>query len=372
MRILRPGTEQELAEALAAAAAAGSAVEIRGAGSKRRMGGPAAEAEAVVETTGLAKVRQYDPRDLTISVEAGMRWQELCALLDEHRQMVPLDPPCAAEATVGGVAATNSCGPRRRQYGAARDMVIGMRYATVEGMVADTGGMVVKNVAGLDIHKALIGSFGTLAAITAVNFKLAPKPEHTRTYVLSFPSAGAAADRRDAILRGYLQPAALDALNPAAAALAGLEGFCLLLRAGGPEPLLRRYDRELEGAERLEGEAETGLWRKVEEFAPSQPFVVRVGHPIAALREVLEAAPGPCVCRAGTGISYLGFDESARAVQWMLAPERASWARLLEWASAPAEIYWPDPGPELDWMKKIKAAFDPKGLLNRGRLYGRI
>lgn len=372
MRILRPADEKELAEALAAAAAAGETVEIRGAGTKRRMGGPAADAAAVLETGGLNRVRQYDPRDLTISVEAGLRWKELERLLDGHGQMVPLDPPCAGEATVGGVVAANCAGPRRRQYGAARDMVIGMRYATVEGALADTGGMVVKNVAGLDIHKALVGSFGTLAAITAVNFKLAPKPERTRSWVLACASAEEAAGRRDAILRGVLQPAALDVLNPAAAALAGLEGYCVLVRAGGPEALLGRYDRELAGAERLEGEAEARLWRAVEEFAPSQPFVVRAGHPLAALREVLESAPGPCVCRAGTGISYLGFAEAAAAVRWMLDPGRSGWSRLLEWSSGPAELYWPDPGPELEWMKKIKAAFDPKGVLNPGRLYGRI
>jgi glycolate oxidase FAD binding subunit len=372
MRILRPADEKELAESLAAAAAAAEIVKIRGAGTKRRMGGPAAEAAVVVETLALERVRQYDPRDLTISVEAGMRWADLGKLLDEHRQMVPLDPPCADQATVGGVVAANCAGPRRRLYGAARDMVIGMRYATAEGAVADSGGMVVKNVAGLDIHKALIGSFGTLAAITAVNFKLAPKPERSRTWAMMFATAAEAAAQRDAILRGVLQPSALEVLNPAAARLAGLEGFCLLVRAGGPEALIARYDRELAGADGLEGEAEARLWRAVEEFAPSQQFVVRVGHPLSALREVLESAPGPCVCRAATGISYLSFDEAAAAVRWMLDPQRAAWSRLLEWSSGPAEIYWPDPGPELEWMRKIKAVFDPKGLLNPGRLYGRI
>ncbi|GIU73416.1 MAG: FAD-linked oxidase [Bryobacteraceae bacterium] len=372
MRLLQPASEKELADALAAAAAAGETVEIRGAGSKRRMGGPAAETAAVLETLALNRVRQYDPRDLTISVEAGMRWAELARLVDEHRQMVPLDPPCADSGTVGGVVAANCAGPRRRQYGAARDMVIGMRYATPEGVVADTGGMVVKNVAGLDIHKALIGSFGTLAAITVVNFKLAPRPELTRTWALGFGSAVEAVAQRDAILRGVLQPSALDVLNPAAAALAGLDGFCVLVRAGGPEPLIRRYDRELAGAQTFDADAEARLWRAVEEFAPSQPYVVRAGHPLADLLPVLESAPGPCVCRAGTGISYLGFSEAAAAVRWMLNPGHARWSRLIEWSSGPAEIYWPDPGPELEWMKKIKAAFDPKGLLNPGRLYGRL
>lgn len=372
MRAVRPANEKELAGALRAAAEAGERVEVRGAGSKRRMGGPVAAADVLIETGGMAGVRQYDPRDLTVSVEAGMKWREFCSLLAEHRQMAPLDPPCAEAGTVGGVVAANLSGPRRRLYGAARDMVIGMRYATVEGTVAQTGGMVVKNVAGLDIHKALVGSFGTLAVITVVNFKLAPQPEKTRSYALVFDSAAELAARRDAVLSGPLQPAALDALNPAAARLAGLDGFCLLARAGGPEALLERYDRELEGARRYEGEPETALWRAVEEFAPSQRFVVRAGHRLSDLRAVLESAPGACVSRAGTGVSRLGFDSAGEAEQWMSDPAHAAWSRLLEWSDGPAGVYWPDPGPELAWMRKLKSAFDPSGILNPGRLYGRI
>lgn len=361
-----------MAEALRAAAGAGGRVEVRGAGSKRRMGGPAAEADVLIETTGMTGVRQYDPRDLTVSVEAGMPWRDFCAMLAGHRQMAPLDPPCAETGTVGGVVAANLSGPRRRLYGSARDMVIGMRYATVDGAVAQTGGMVVKNVAGLDIHKALIGSFGTLAVITAVNFKLAPQPEKTRSYALVFDAAAELAARRDAVLGGPLQPAALDALNPAAARLAGLDGFCLLVRAGGPEALLDRYGRELEGARTFEGEEEASLWRAVEEFAPNQAFVVRVGHRLSDFRAVLEAAPGPCVSRAATGVSWLGFDSADAAQGWMSDPEHSAWNRLLEWSSGPAAVYWPDPGPELEWMQKLKAAFDPSGILNPGRLYGRI
>ncbi len=120
---------------------------------------------------------EYEPRDLTISVEAGLPWREFTSLLAANRQMVPLDPPFAADATVGGVVAANSSGPRRRLYGTARDLVIGMRFATLEGKLVQSGGMVVKNVAGLDMAKLMIGSFGTLAAIAVVNFKLLPAPE---------------------------------------------------------------------------------------------------------------------------------------------------------------------------------------------------
>src|SRR5262249_34365929 len=160
---------------------------------------------------------QYEPRDLTISVGAGLPWGELTRLLADHGQMIPLDPPFGDEATVGGVIAANSSGPRRRLYGTARDVVIGMEFATLEGKLVQTGGMVVKNVAGLDMAKLMIGSFGTLAAITVVNFKLAPMPEVERSFLIAFPSLEAASAARSTILKSQLQPAALDLLNPGAA-----------------------------------------------------------------------------------------------------------------------------------------------------------
>src|SRR3569833_2365954 len=114
----------------------------------------------------------YEPNDLTVSVEAGTRWSELQKTLAKNRQRIALDPPFAADATVGGVVASNTSGPLRKQFGTARDLVIGMQFATLEGKLVRTGGMVVKNVAGLDMGKLMVGSFGTLAVITSVNFRL--------------------------------------------------------------------------------------------------------------------------------------------------------------------------------------------------------
>src|SRR6185295_2657942 len=131
--------------------------------------------------------------------------RELTRMLGENRQMVPLDPPFAATASVGGVVASNSNGPRRRLYGTARDLVIGMQFATLEGKLVNSGGMVVKNVAGRDMGKLMIGSFGTLAAIAVVNFKLAPMPEVESSILLPFPTLEAAGQARSRILQGQLQ-----------------------------------------------------------------------------------------------------------------------------------------------------------------------
>src|SRR5678816_417930 len=145
----------------------------------------------------MKRVLAYEPRDLTISVEAGIRYSDLTRILAQNRQMVPLDPPFSETATIGGIVNANSSGPRRRLYGSARDLVIGMKFATLQGKVVQSGGTVVKNVAGLDMGKLLIGSFGTLAAIGIVNFKLVPMPEVERSFVFAYDTLAAAIAVRD-------------------------------------------------------------------------------------------------------------------------------------------------------------------------------
>src|ERR1017187_3693410 len=181
-----PQTPGELAAALGEAAAHGRTISLAGHDSKRLMAGPTAGAGCGITSAALKRVIEYEPRDLTISVEAGLPWRELTTLTARSRQMAPLDPPFAREATVGGVVASNSSGSRRRLYGTARDLVIGMKFATLEGKMVQSGGMVVKNVAGLDMGKLLIGSFGTLAAIASVNFKLMPMPAAAATLLFAY------------------------------------------------------------------------------------------------------------------------------------------------------------------------------------------
>src|SRR6185503_8908022 len=120
----------------------------------------------------------------------------------------------------------------RRGYGTARDLVIGMEFATLEGKLVRSGGMVVKNVAGLDMGKLMIGSFGTLAAIAVVNFKLLPAPEVERSFLLPFDSLASAIAGRNRILASPLQPAAIDLLNPMAGRTVGNPAWLLAIRAG--------------------------------------------------------------------------------------------------------------------------------------------
>ena len=131
--MIEPGSPEELAQALADSARAGKTIQLGGAGTKTSMAGPVAASDVSISTVAMNRVLQYEPADLTISVGSGMRWTDLSELLAGNGQMIPLDPPFTASATVGGIVAANTSGPRRRLYGSARDVIIGMKFATLEG-----------------------------------------------------------------------------------------------------------------------------------------------------------------------------------------------------------------------------------------------
>ncbi|MFB3826138.1 MAG: FAD-binding oxidoreductase [Bryobacteraceae bacterium] len=382
--MLTPQTPGELAEALGSAGSRKQTVALNGAGSKRRMAGPLPEAEVVISTAGLGGIVQYEPGDLTISVCAGMRWRELVRVLAEKKQMIPLDPPFGEEATVGGVVAANTSGPRRRLYGTARDMVIGMKFALIDGRLAQTGGMVVKNVAGLDMAKLLIGSFGTLAAIAVVNFKVTPKPTRERSFLVAFPDAREADRARMGILKSVLQPEALDVLSPEVSRELGAEGWTLAVQAGGNEAVVSRYERELAAfgdGRAFEGAHETALWRAIVNFVPQyltanpDGAVVRVGCALKDVAAVMEAAGGAAVARGGAGVVYAGFRYLEFASAFAGEAVKRGWRPVIEFAPERQKRnfeLWPSPGEDLEIMKRVKRMFDPEGLLNRGRMYGRI
>jgi glycolate oxidase FAD binding subunit len=340
MPTVRPENPVELAEALHDCASRGEAIRLGGNFSKDRLAGAPSDAGTIVSTSAMTRLLQYEPHDLTISVEAGMKWADLERALAEHRQMIPLDPGWGEESTVGGVVAANLSGPRRRQYGTARDMIIGMRFATLEGKLIDSGGMVVKNVAGLDMAKLMIGSFGTLAAIAVVNFKVFPMPAETRTFEMEFATAAEAFARRDKVLRSVLQPMAMDIVN-------WPPGFRLLMEAGGSAGVLDRFTRELGGARIADGHA----WDEIREFTPRflaanpRGGVVAMAMKLTEMAEAMEKLRVPASARAGSGVIYAHYAENSPAQAW---------------------------NGDFGTMEKVKAMFDPRGLLNRGRLYGRI
>ncbi len=385
MLSVTPASAQELADLVKDAAASSRSISVAGNNSKRLMAGPCVAADIAVSTARLNRVLQYEPNDLTVSVEAGMRWADLQDLLRRRHQMIALDPPFWAHSTVGGVIASNSSGPLRRLFGTARDLVIGMQFAMLDGKLVRVGGMVVKNVAGLDMGKLMIGSFGTLAVISSVNFRLHALPEETHTFLFSFPELEAAIQRRNALLQTVLRPLAIDLLNPPASTRLGRRGYLLAVRASGSRRVLGRYARDLAGSDRLTGANDDSLWTQIREFPADflrrQPggVIVRVSTPLSEVGKLLRLVSGPCVSRAGSGVNYVYLSGGQQIAPLWKQTGECGWAAAVEFAPdevrSTRQLWLPmntqaDTG--FDMMKSIKQMFDPTSLLNRSRLYGRI
>ncbi len=384
MPVITPSSPGELAQVLAESASQTRCVCLFGKNSKRLMGGPIDPAATKVSTVALRRVLDYEPNDLTVSVEAGLPFAELQARLAKNGQMIALDPPFWNDSTVGGVVATNSSGPIRRGFGTARDLIIGMSFATLEGKLIKSGGMVVKNVAGLDMAKLLIGSFGTLAAIATVNFRVHALPEETRTFLFSLPDVDGAIEKRDAVLRSVLQPTAVDLLSPVAATRLGRRGYLLAIRAGGSKAVLDRYGRELDGAEVLTPDTE--FWQQIREFVPEfmkrnpSGAVLRLSTTLAEVSKVLRIASGPAISRAASGVTYICLSSWQPVPAFWKAAQENGWGAAVEFASDEIRLskeLWLQPSTvarenAFDMMKQVKHMFDPANLLNVSRLYGRI
>ena len=308
-----------------------------------------------ISTRKLTRILQYEPRDLTISVEAGVLYADLTGRLAADGLLIPLDPPWSDSVTIGGLISANLNGPRRRLYGTARDLVIGMRFVTVDGALVDTGGMVVKNVAGLDMAKLLIGSYGTLAAISSVNFKLIPLPKQSRTILFEYDSAREAFAQRDKVLKSILPVAALDMLNPPASG----GSWQLALRAVSA---IERYGEAFPGGRDVDCEP---FWKTIQEFTPKylsahpNATVTRYSTTHTALPALMGSLDGPAVARAGNGVVY-GYGAPLAKANYVIEH------------GPPGLDRWPKPGPDFALMQRVKQMLDPKGLLNKGALYGRI
>jgi glycolate oxidase FAD binding subunit len=371
-----------------AAAASSSSVELFGANSKRLMAGPLNPAEVRISTSCMRRILKYEPRDLTISVEAGMPFADLNAELAKNGQMIPLDGPYVDGATVGGMVAANINGARRRLYGTARDLVIGMRFATLDGKLVDTGGMVVKNVAGLDMAKLMIGSFGTLAAIASVNFKLTPRPKVTRTVLFTFDDIRAAMEARTAVIRGVLNPVAVEILNPILSAQLASQfatkGFTLALMFAGNQAVIERSLREagaLGPCRALGNDEEQKFWHAMALLTPrflekfSDGAVVRVSTKLSECAEALGSVETAGHAHAASGVVRAWFSRGDAASRWLASAQQHGWKAVVEFSSGSARrsmTLWPNPGGDFAIMKEVKQMFDPSHLLNRGRLYGQL
>jgi len=370
-------------------------VEIFGFDSKRLMAGPIAPADVRISTSSMKRILKYEPRDLTVSVEAGIPYMELSRELARNGQMIPLAGPYSATASIGGIVAANISESRRRGYGTARDLVIGMEFATLEGKLVRSGGMVVKNVAGLDMGKLMIGSFGTLAAIATVNFKLLPIPNVACTLLFEFEDLKAALAALQAILRAGLNPVAADILNPILVARfdaqIDMKGFVLAMQFAGNTAVIERCCREAgalcadaENVRAFSHEEDESFWTAISQITPKhlekfhEGAVVRISTPLSECGDALSTVETAGHAMAATGIVRAWFSRPDAASRWLNSSIARGWNGVIEFAAdAPGarndrnkHVLWPAPGADFEIMKGVKKMFDPEGLLNRGRLYG--
>ncbi len=213
--IARPASAEEVAEVVRFAAQQNLAVMSCGARTKLSLGNPPSRYDIALDMTALNQIVHYDPGDLTLSADAGTLIAKLNATLLEHNQFLPLLVPWYSLSTIGGTIASGMDSPLRQFYGTARDFLIGAEFIDGTGKLCKSGGRVVKNVTGYDLHKLLIGSLGTIAVITRLNFRTFPAPiAGSRGFVASFQTAEDALALRRSVAQSPLTPLTLDILSP--------------------------------------------------------------------------------------------------------------------------------------------------------------
>jgi glycolate oxidase FAD binding subunit len=266
--IVRPLSANEVAEVVRLAVAEKLAVLPFGSRSKCEMGMPATRYDVAVDMTGLRAIAHYDAGDMTLSVDAGMPLRELEIYLKKNAQFLPLAVPCFESTTAGGAIASGIDSALRRQYGPARDFLIGAEFVDGTGQICKSGGRVVKNVTGYDLHKLMIGSLGTLGVITRLNFRTFPLPAASGGHVASFVGGQGALGYRNAVEKAGLPLADLEVLSPKVAEMilailrrAGEEipatlerdEWCVYSSFEGNEAMVRRISGDLERIAREAG-----------------------------------------------------------------------------------------------------------------------
>ncbi|PYR34526.1 MAG: hypothetical protein DMF93_23355, partial [Acidobacteria bacterium] len=322
---MTPSTPDEVAAALRRAADARQTIAIRGAGTKSDWGRDGARADAILDMRSLNRVLAHEAGDMTATLEAGAALADVNRALAPHRQWLPLDPPFAERATIGGVLATNDSGPLRHRYGTPRDLVIGVQLATTDGVLSKAGGRVVKNVAGYDLGKLVAGSFGSLAAIVSATFKLAPLPAASKTLRADIADAASLARAIGAVMNSALDPIAFEIVSRARAAGSR---FGLLIRFASVAAAVDAQAAEAvatlqpyaAGVAALDGDAERSMWREhADAIWSGDGAIVRASWlPANIARVVEEVEAFEFVGRAAVGAGLVRItgsdDDQARVV----------------------------------------------------------
>jgi glycolate dehydrogenase FAD-binding subunit len=430
--VISPETAEQVAAVLRWAQGEKLAVLPRGSGTAIRLGSVAQRCDVVLSTSRLTQISDYDAANFTITTGVGMTCLQLAEVIGANRQMLPLQYPFSV-ATLGGLIATNAYSPKRLLYGGVRDLLLGLRVALPSGEIAHFGGKVVKNVAGYDMCKLLVGSLGVLGVIVEATFKLYALPEYDETLLAEFPSLaqGAAAVAR--LTGTQLLPSQMLLLN--ATASGTLASHSAIQVAAGASLLLVNCEGMAEAVERqladigllcqghgadsvevLSGEAQLRLRQclspvtqgpavyagslsaqpsaVVGEPVAGEVVTVRLGTPSSQVYPIMEAAaqalnsitPKVSVigdCGMGLVTLYLWYDEfTADAIEARLLPALHEMRRLvvalggyavvesaLPALKTPLEVWGPTPS-SFALLRALKSRFDPAGVLSPGRFIG--
>ncbi len=393
-----PGDDLEVKAAVEQALAEGRSLELIGIGSKCSFGRPM-ETDDRLDLSKLAGIIDYEPAELVLTAKPGTPLLEVETLLADAGQDLAFEPPDYSEllggdhsGTLGGMIACNLSGPRRIKAGAARDHLLGFHGVTGHGQIFKSGGKVVKNVTGYDLSKLVTGSMGTLTALCEVSIKTLPKPETTWTLVLRDLDDRSALAAMTAAMTSSCEVSGAAHLPAAVPARLGFGNTALTaLRLEGPGPSVEaRFSAlasHLGGGDKLEDTGSLTLWRGLRDVAPltgdSDQAVWRLSIPpqtgssvVAAIREKLDVTyyydwAGGLIWIAVSDQGDAGADIIRSAIDAHDAARsgHATLIRAPESVRASVPVFHPQPAPLRALTKRVKESFDPKGVLNPGRMY---
>jgi glycolate oxidase FAD binding subunit len=408
--VVLPASVQEMQDVLQFAVKQGVSVIPAGAGTKLGIGNLPEKVDVVLATTSLNSVVEYEPADLTVTVEAGIRLGDLQTELAKHRQYLALNPPYADRCTIGGIVATNASGSFRLRHGTARNQVLGLRVVRADGTVVKSGGKVVKNVAGYDLNKLYIGAFGTLGIITEVTLKLSPIPVRQAILTADFQNVQEAADTGLSIVGSQTLPMFVNLFvnsdpTPGGTEAPTDENKTLLVVGFGGDPetvawQLTQCQGIMEqngaiGVTIVEGESLQHLQGAVQEFSEdnknTEIIVAKlnlkrtdVAEFAAQIVEANWACDVQMMALLGSGVLYVtlpvtsdtDYQSLANALTQLRQTAMSRQGNLII-EVAPPELkrhidVWGSVEGTLSLMKQIKAKFDPAGLLNPGRFVSSI
>ena len=400
---LKPRDAKDVEEAVRWAVADDKPLELVGQGSKRGIGRPS-QTDLTLDLSGLTGVTLYEPEELVLSAKAGTPIAEIEALLDQNNQQLAFEPADygalfgapTGQGTLGGVAAANLSGPRRIKAGAARDHVLGITAVTGRAETIKTGGRVVKNVTGYDMCKVLCGSWGTLAAMTDITVKVLPKPETEATVLVEgLNDADACAAMAAAMGSSAAVSGAAHLPDHVASWFAGLPKpeASTVLRLEGVSPSVRHRQEQLAAQLRgfgpvtiLEEGASRALWRDVRDV---KAFAVASARQRPLWRISTAPASGHRLVDLITPAAQMFYDWGGGLV-WVAMPYedepdagsvRAAAAELGGHATlirapaavrAAADVFQPEEPGLRALSKRVKESFDPKGVLNPGRMWAGV